>query len=123
MINIFKLIEVAMKRLSTAVFIASLSTLAQQANAESQINIKSEKIDAEMSDLIKAKLTSKDAQNVISNHASDFSESISLDGVVNMVDFEAYWASGKKKDSTNSGKVTVSYSACHSACHGSRGWR
>lgn len=111
-----------MKRLSSAVFLASLSTLAQQASAESKIEINTSKVDGAFLEDIKANLNTKSAQDLIQNHSYDFSNSIVIDGITDIIDIDAYWAS--KKDSTNAGRKTASsYTACHSACHGSRGWR
>lgn len=111
-----------MKKLSSAVFLASLSTLAQQANAESKIEINTSKVDSAFLEAVKANLNTRSAQHLIQNHSYDFSNSIVIDGISDVIDIDAYWAS--KKDSTSRGRKNASsYTACHSACHGSRGWR
>jgi hypothetical protein len=118
-----------MKKVSSAIVLASLSALAQQAHAQKEINIDSKKVSSDLTSSLSSTLNQKDPSVLISNNLADFGDHFKIDSKGIDVDVRAYLAA--YQDSTNSGSEDVMssicytncYSNCHSACHGSRSWR
>ncbi|WP_137297119.1 hypothetical protein [Psychromonas sp. SP041] len=119
-----------MKKVSSAVMMASLGMLAQQAQASEEINIDSSKVSQNFVEAFKGTLLSnKQAKNLLHSSSRKFAETIKIDGKSDVINIQVYLASTPttREDSTGSWSDTISdaasYVNCHSACHGSRSWR
>lgn len=109
-----------MNKISAAVIMASLSAMAQQAYAQEVINIQKDKVSEDLVNDLLGALSQKAPHDMIGNNFKDFSDKILINGVGLGVDVSAYLAQ-YNQDSVRS--IRTCYSNCHSACHGSRGWR
>lgn len=115
-----------MKKVSSAVVLASLSMIGQQAQAKESIDIDSNKVSPEKCEEIKERLGVKDAECVIKDISHDFAKTVKVDGKSNVISAQAIAAYATDSTGVNYNNVanpTVSYVNCHNACHGSRGWR
>lgn len=121
-----------MKKVSSAVMLASVSMLAQQAQASEEINIDTSKVSDDMVEAFKGTLlTNNEAKSILHASSVKFAETIKIDGKSDVIDIQAYLASTKgpssRDDSTGAWSDTISdaasYVNCHGACHGSRRWR
>lgn len=119
-----------MKKVSSAVMLASVSMLAQQAQASEEINIDTSKVSDDMVEAFKGTLlTNNEAKSILHASSVKFAETIKINGKSDVIDIQAYLAAGpsSRDDSTGSWSSTVSdaasYVNCHGACHGSRSWR
>lgn len=116
-----------MNKASSAIILASLSAMAQQAYAQKAIEIDETKVSTDLVSDIAAVLAQKEPHNMIGNNFKSFSDQLFINGEGLGIDVDAYLSRrGGGADSTRSvsGSIaSVCYSNCHSACHGSRGWR
>lgn len=120
-----------MKKVSTAIVMASISALAQQAHAANEIKIDSGLVSQDISEEIRKSFESMHVKSSIQYHSPLIGEQLTVDGkpseikVDNLINLAAR-ATGKG-DSVNAvGDASIDsvcYGNCHSACHGSRGWR
>lgn len=113
---------------SSAVLMAAAGMLAQQASAESGINIDSSKVDEDMAkDITSDFMQNAKTQEILVKSSKDFAEQVTIDGRKDAIDIEAFMAAIALDDSTgqwNQGQGDIwSYTNCHGACHGSRSWR
>lgn len=121
---------IKMKKISSAVMLASVAMLNQQANASEEINIDTSKVSDEMVKAFKGTLlTNNEAKSMLHASSRKFAETIRIDGKSDVIDIQAYLAAGpsSRDDSTGGWSSTISSAAsyvnCHGACHGSRSWR
>lgn len=115
-----------MNKTSSAIVIASLSAMAQQAYAQKAIEIDQGKVSEDVVNDLMGVLSQKEPHQMIGKNFQDFSDQLFLEGVGLGIDVDAYLAQYNRRDSVGKhwkSNVGVCYTNCHSACHGSRGWR
>lgn len=119
-----------MKHVSTAIVMASISALAQQAHAASEINIDSKFVSDDLSQEIRKAFESDHVRHSLQYHSPLIGKQLTLDGksseinVQKLVNLAAVATTGDSADARgDTGIDSVCYGNCHSACHGSRGWR
>lgn len=108
---------------STAIILASLSAMTQQAFAGQVINFNPEKTDGDLVDVISSKLNTRVVDSLVKSNAVVLSDVVLFDGE-KMINIDVFLASNS--DSTSNGGTSnsaVSYSNCHTACHSGRSWR
>lgn len=121
-----------MKHVSTAIVMASISALAQQANAASEIKIQSEFVSDDISQDIQKLFSNDYVRSSIQYHSPLIGKQLTIDGKPSEIKLDklttlAARAPVGDTSSASYGADTsidsVCYGNCHSACHGSRGWR
>lgn len=114
---------------SVALATAALSAMAQQAHAGVHVNIDSNLVDDSLSETIRKTFANDHIKKVSGDYAPLLGKNLTLDGKPAEIDVSklvaVYQAKvGDSADANGDRSIEgVCYGNCHSACHGSRGWR
>lgn len=122
-----------MKHVSTAIVMASISALAQQAHAASEINIDTSLVSADLSVEIRKVFENEYVSSSIRHYSPLIGKQLTIDGnpseiqLDKLTNIASLQRQSRKGDTTGVRSDTsidsVCYGNCHSACHGSRSWR
>jgi len=116
-----------MKKISNVVILASMSMIGQQVQANETLDIDTSKVSKETCEAIKAKLNNTSVKCAVSAISSDFAKTVTIDGKSNLIDIKALQlvriGDSQNVTSFANSNFASTYNNCHSACHGSRGWR
>lgn len=119
-----------MKHVSTAIVMASISAMAQQAHAASEIKIDSSLVLDDLSQEIRKSFESDHVQHSIRYHSPLIGKQLTIDGsaseiqIDKLINVAGNANRGDSEDVRGDASInSVCYGNCHSACHGSRGWR